>query len=96
MAAQLDRQISGDEFSGLVGWTRPKGVTGAAALKQPSARSGARAHRRKLRAIVETQMSKILIVISVMQPRLNAKPLIFIGIQTPEGGLVQILPSPFC
>jgi hypothetical protein len=24
MAAQLDRQVSGNEFSGLVGWTRPK------------------------------------------------------------------------
>ena len=74
---------------------RPIGVTRTAALKQPSARSGARAHRRKPRVIAETQMSKILTVVLVMQPRLNAKPLIFIGIQTPWGG-VQVLFMPLC
>ena len=66
--------------------SRPKGVTGAAALKQPSARSGACAHRHKPRVIAESKKSKILTVVSVMQPRFNAKPLIFIGIQTPGGG----------
>ena len=69
----------------VMGCYRPIGVTRTAALKQPSARSGARAHRRKPRVIAKTQMSKILTVVSVMQPRLNAEPLIFIGIQAPGG-----------
>ena len=32
MAAQLDRQVSGDEFSGLIGRTRPKRVVRRAEL----------------------------------------------------------------
>jgi hypothetical protein len=32
MAAQLDRQVSGNEFSGLVGRTRPIAATGSIVL----------------------------------------------------------------